>query len=704
MAARNLLSRLNARGEADLGRIATEWRLGPASRDRAGLVTAVYRTLTDPVAVREWLAEADPDLAALASYLVDQREAVMTVPEIADALSWELERTREAANALHRVGLIARDPEAESLPVGEMPRVVMSREISSVLQRVLTEIALGDRSQVPLVVLLEWLEDGELEDAAREWGLTVVAGATPRKELVARVMKQVTDAHAVGIMTEGLGNEAGTIYQAIAAAGGRALLDDAVERARLLGDDPSTVSHRRATLARLEQQLLVWPSWAQDGARLLFIPGEILSPPVQKPGARVELPEAPLNAVAAPVRPEHAVAWDLLTLLRDIHSHVWTEGHEPTRAHRRRLLEAWWPSDEERFAGYLAFLLHVAKAEGLIETAAGEGRRLVLQPTVRQWRDRSFPDQTRRLRWWLRDAEKWVEGQAQGDVEVWGADWPGFRRRLVALLAEGAGRSGTPPWVTVDALAARLAEANPELLGPRFSAATARIGGEAPSGGDTSAARIAALTEVVRVELETAMTWFGAIAHGMAAEVGEVVRIVPGRVAALGDAAQADDGTEHQGPALSIEADGRIVLRQPSPVRVWSLGAFADLEQLDDPAVYRLTEKSISRALHAGFDVDQVTTFLERQNQRPLPQQLRAQVTAWTRTMRRVKAQDALVIVPDNPQDRAAIVDEMARVGVDCTPLREDALVIALDGTDATKESVLKRLKEAGMTVYLAGS
>ena len=99
-----------------------------------------------------------------------------------------------------------------------------------------------------------------------------------------------------------------------------------------------------------------------------------------------------------------------------------------------------------------------------------------------------------------------------------------------------------------------------------------------------------------------------------------------------------------------------------------------------------------------------MTTFLERQNQRPLPQQLRAQVTAWTRTMRRVKAQDALIIVPDNPQDIAAIVDEMARVGVICTPLREDALVIALDGSDATKESVLKRLKEAGMTVYQAGS
>ena len=73
MVPRNLLSRLNSRPDEDLTRIASEWRVGTSSRDRAGLVTTLYRTLTDPVAVREWLPDRDDVEAKLIGYLVEHQ-------------------------------------------------------------------------------------------------------------------------------------------------------------------------------------------------------------------------------------------------------------------------------------------------------------------------------------------------------------------------------------------------------------------------------------------------------------------------------------------------------------------------------------------------------------------------------------------------------------------------------------------------------
>ena len=129
--------------------------------------------------------------------------------------------------------------------------------------------------------------------------------------------------------------------------------------------------------------------------------------------------------------------------------------------------------------------------------------------TPRAWRGSAFGEQTIRLRdRWLR-LPRWVEGEPAGVVDVWGADWRGMRPRLLAALADPEIGMDPARWVTLESLAVRLAARYPRLLGPSFSAATARLGGEAGRGRRRREARAAALSDVIALELGGPFVWFG---------------------------------------------------------------------------------------------------------------------------------------------------------------------------------------------------
>ena len=76
-----------------------------------------------------------------------------------------------------------------------------------------------------------------------------------------------------------------------------------------------------------------------------------------------------------------------------------------------------------------------------------------------------------------------------------------MRPRLVTALADPEMGVVPPRWVTLESLALRLAARYPRLLGPSFTAATARLGGEAGAGVDEDEARAAALSDVIALEL-----------------------------------------------------------------------------------------------------------------------------------------------------------------------------------------------------------
>jgi hypothetical protein len=96
-------------------------------------------------------------------------------------------------------------------------------------------------------------------------------------------------------------------------------------------------------------------------------------------------------------------------------------------------------------------------------------------------------------------------------------------------------------------------------------------------------------------------------------------------------------------------------LLRPAPLHVWSLSAFSDQVALKPNARYELTAPSLGRALGAGFDLDQIMTYLRRQSGQPLSETVQANLRGWTAGYRRVRLRRMVVVQPDEP----ALLDEI---------------------------------------------
>jgi hypothetical protein len=132
---RNLLGRLNARPAADLGRIATAWELGANVTERAALVAALFRGLTDIRIVRDaWDALPEEQRAFVLALASDQDSR--TIDELADRLGTDVAPAREVTTTPFRAGWIYREGDGGELPVGVAPRLLVPRELAHQIRRV----------------------------------------------------------------------------------------------------------------------------------------------------------------------------------------------------------------------------------------------------------------------------------------------------------------------------------------------------------------------------------------------------------------------------------------------------------------------------------------------------------------------------------------------------------------------------------------
>lgn len=705
----NLMGRLHARGDDDLARIAEFWGVD-AGRTRQSLIALLFRVLSDPRAVRDaWQRlQADERAMVRALALAPADDAEPTVPQLAERLGVTEPAARETASRLYRFGILAREHDDDPLPVGEVPRLLLPRELTSLFRRVQDELDAGDLSSTPLRALLELLDDAEIEAAAAIWGIPVVPGLRGRADLGRRLLKQLGDPGRVADVVAGRGRDAARLWQVLRdePAGAAVPLARAVADADLAGDEPRLVKRRRDALEELESVLLVWHSYRGAGERWLFVPGDVRTP---KPPNADTLP--PLQPVIAPTleppppRHPHALAWDLLTLLRElVNGAVIGQAGELSRPLARRLNGRFWHRGVDAPpSGYVELLVALARAEGLVEdepAAGGEHRsHLILGPAMRPWREREFVAQSERLRWWWLAATDWIEGRGRAEVEVWGADWRGARRRLEALLGDAELGLGTGEWYALDSVAARIAARDPELLGATFTAATARAAGDAGAGGDEEEARAAAIADVVRVEMETAFAWFGLVELADIPGQTRALRRQEPAVPPAGDAPtpSRDSSNEPAAHPLVAQEDGLIELLLPTPVRVWALSAFAEIEALGAVSRYRLTSESLGRALAAGFDLDQVATFLARQGGRPLPAPLVERLDGWARNYRRVRVHSAVVVAPDDPALLPTIRQLLESRGFGARPLDDGSLLVEPPAASGDPTAlVLTRLREGG--------
>ncbi|MGH2599041.1 MAG: hypothetical protein ACRDJ9_06600, partial [Dehalococcoidia bacterium] len=618
---RNLLGRLHARDDAELTRIAAFWRAPLAGGSRHLAVGALYRAMTDSRTVRSvWdrLTPSQQEMVRLLAVAEDAR-AAPTLATLAGWLDLPAAKAREVAIQLYRVGMLAREGDDEPLPVGAEPKLFLPRELALLFRRLLDDLDAGDVSRVALAALLERLDDAEIEVAATRWGLKVVPGIRKRDDLGRRLLRQIGTPGGIDRVVDTLSSDAARVWRAVREGGDGSpvRLDDVAAMVGLGGDEVRTVQRWRTALDELESALLVWHSYDADGARWLFVPAEIRAPAPPAPPVLPPLqPILPPATEPAPWCHPDAFAWDLLTLLRELSDPKlppWPATGDQPRARLRRVNHRFWIRGRDLpQTGYVECLLALAIAEGLVRIDDDEeGNALHVTPAMRGWRERSFPAQTERLRWWWMATAEWIEGQARNEIEIWGADWPSARRNLVAALVDPVIGLELDTWYALDSVTARIAAYLPGLLGASFTAATAKL---APDGADEASSRLATIADVIAIEFVTMCSWLGLVELRADSGLPRSIRVRPEAQAAASRTSVPVPSVREGEAPLVVSPAGAIELRDPIPLRVWSLSAFADLELLGQPSIYRLSAASLRRALASGFDLGQVTAFLTRQS------------------------------------------------------------------------------------------
>lgn len=691
---RNLLGRLNARSAEELSRISVAWQVPVSGSDKLGQVAQLYRALTDPTSARDLWSRLPPDERALITLLLSADESARPLAELAAQLGQPEADVRQIAARLYFKGIVVRIGDDDPLPVGEAPRLFLPREVGILFKRVTDEIAAGDVSHTPIAVLLQSRDDRQIEEAAEHWGVRVIPGLRTREEIMRQLLTNIGDPRRLPAVESRLRREASRIWPLVrdAVDGKPVTLAEVIASEGVVTEDPRQSQRFRDALAELEEKLLVWHTYKPDGSRWLFVPAEIRSPQIHTPAiSSVDLPAVvPFDAEVEPHHP-NAVAWDLLTLLRALsppQDHRIFDFNDAPKAWLRKLNDNLWNRGVETpLPSYLEFLSDLARVEGVLtggDPAVEEPFQV--SPAVRTWRDRTFADQTARLRATWLGSSSWIEGSDRDDIEIEGADWPGFRLKLLAHLALVQRNTA----YTLEEVSTWLSRHDPDLLGASFDVSSAR-NPQFPN--DDAANRRAAIAEVAGQVIESAFCWFG-----MADVIlrGREPRLVRFRL----EQPEVNPPTSESGAALTVSPAGDIALNAPSPLRVWSLTAFADAKSLRPESAFRVTERSISRALQAGFEIRHVESFLTKQSGQPLPPEFLERLHAWSQSVRRIRVARTLRLTADDleqAEQLGALLEKMkqpnVRVGEEFFVTMENAAEIS-----AGEVELFARLTEAGFS------
>ena len=659
---RALLTLLLDLSATDLRSVAAAWTVRLTKRTQADNVALIFAAMTD-----RWLfADIFADLSEASQTLL-----VALVIQFADGL------TRDAFTALTTTTDVASlsdalaPLEATLLAVhGADGTIFVPRELATLVSQVIRErgeAGEGSDNAPSLPYLLAALDVNVLADAARQWGVSdVVGSARPgeRERLIAALRQRTTSARTLVEVESMLSEGARRVIAALRDSretDGALPLDDATARAGI-----QTREARRALLRELTTSLLVCQVWV-EGSRALVMPTIFRAP------AAASLP--PLVAVTAATRAAwrhpHAFAWDILTLLRLIEREaiVPATGGLAALAENytlaRDLAPQFWMGHDTPTppAAALAFLLTLAEARGLVES--DDDRHFTLHDPV-AWAKQEFAAQTHALfATWLALAA-WSEGRGTS-VALWGVHWPTFRTRLLEALAA----CGVGQWHTLNNVLDRLVAVRPVLLGEGFTAAGA-VGQAQPD-------RDALTRLCAEATLRTALTWFGIVAWGKATGEQPVLQLTEVGRWLL------DRGPEPHVPApneapFSVTADGRIGVRHAEPPQLWPLLAFAEAETLGHVPVYCVTATTLRRALRRGLGVAPITRFLASRAGGEMPEELRARLTEWARSVRRVTLAPAIILTVGDGTIRTELTQVLQAADADVETLPDGRLLVRYPG------------------------
>jgi hypothetical protein len=607
---RNLLGRLNARSVQDLSRIADAWQTPLAGRDRLAQISQLYRTMTRPSMVRAQWDALDPDQQTVVRELLDGADTGRTIEELADRLGAAPDLVRVMCVDLYDQGVIAYEGNASTLPVGEQPRLSVPIELASAIRAVIREIEAGDVSDRPFAELIQTRDERDLFDAASYWGIEVIPGVTTRAQMVEALTKAAAVGASRHAQVDKLGQDVRTLWEKLRAVppGTPVPVD------QLIGAGSERAMYgRRNAINELEDRLLAWPTVLDGGVRALFVPAEVANAEGNA-GPDAARPK-PVSVVGSepPYRPPGPLAWDLLVVLQRMFGPLAPPNIDPLAAPGsfvaalNRML--WNRGGDRPPAGYIELLTELAISLGLIQEPEDGATQFERTPAIREWRLKSWPEQTGRIRSLWMSSAFWIEGQGRQDVEPWNVDWRGFRVKLLGHLAT----LETGKWYRVRDVALWVSEYDPGIIGPDATIAVSH--GVAQPGRTAQQEGVAYLVAAV---IQSILGWLGFVRLHEPGQ-NERLMLVTDELRRVTRAEVPDAASGGTEPGIVVADDLTIHLTDPDPIHVWSVLAFADPLSYGEESVFAITADSIRAAQAAGFLPSHVEQFFGRQKGAKVP-------------------------------------------------------------------------------------
>lgn len=689
---RNLLGRLLQRSPTELDRIAEFWAIELRGQDRHGDVSLLYRTMTDVWACRDaWERISEPGKLLIRT-LDSHDGTAVTTATLAEETRIDEPTTRSEVEHLIAIGMVAteerRPDERQSEPAYFLPR-----EMGMMIERIEAERIAPSPRALPIDELLASVPYPEIEEAATAWGARVIPAMHARGELVGLVREQLIRPDRVERQIGNLSAPARNAWARLKTAGGVVAIDD------LLPPADVPLLTRRRIMRELASPLLLWHGYEGE-RRLAIVPQAILEPEPPKVEPPPELRRVDDGDVVEPewIFP-YAASWDLLTILREVTATNprWKPLAESDPTIVRRLRRKLWLADRETLdipTGYIELLVRLGALMGVLRENSND--RAVPGEIAQSWRESAFTTASQRMVAAWASAEEWIEGRERVDANLYGASWP--RVREILLRALGALDEGQ--WYDEQRFVERLLRAEPDLL---RQAQVAAVGSTRRAALDTAAdaieRRAQVMTLVIGTTLETACSWLGLIERSYERESrAPVLRVTPfGRWIA---SQRIEPQLAQLGNApIAVGANFQVLLYRPTPRRVWALSAFAELQSLDRVSTWTLTADALTRALAAGIDLDQISSFLDRQNTLPLPQNVSYTLAEWDRGYRRIWLRRSVVLVPESGEKVEPIAAALKEAGLEPEVLADGRLLLVYDEPDAGERlytAATRALRERG--------
>jgi hypothetical protein len=670
---RNLLTLLMDLPPADIRAAAEFWGVRLAKRTHADNVALLYQAITDRWHLEDALDELPPLAREVAGMLALEHEEGVPREALMLRLGVDPLDLSDALDLLRRAAIAFR----QGTGVWYLPR-----ELATLIARAIRERQRDIAGSPTVPQLLASLDLDVLQEAARRWRVPDANGPLApgdRERLLHGLRQRIGQPRARAEAEATLSPGARRVVAALREDTEPLPLGDAVTLVAAGGAEVD----RRALLRELTASLLACHGW-RHGERVLVMPAEFREP------AMVQEPLPPLVAVSAESlhgwRHPHALAWDVLTLLRlaESRSVRWPGGGlaalAEDHAFAAHVAPRFWLgiAAETPPTVAVAFLAALARGRGLLAEHEADGRRIVAVRDPVAWAKQRFGEQTRALFATWRGMAAWPEGHGTA-ITLWGVDWPAFRGGLLDALA--ACQPGH--WYRADALLDRLARVRPPLLGEDFTAASAVM----------SSDRGAVARTCAEVTLRTALTWFGAVEWGRASD-GAAMRITDSGWWLLGRGPEPAAPPFGEAP-LAIQPDCTVLVLHAEPAHLWPLLALADVETLDRVSVYRITAGTLRRTLRRGLSFAQVVRFLEQRTGGPLPDAVRATLDDWARAVRRVVLERAVLLSADDPEIRDEAMEIAKAHGATVIPLPDGRVLLRLPEHADELEA---RLKAADLT------